>query len=154
MDLDGVDVRQISVSKGPEKLATVVTRNAENKHRLSLINYEQANVLKTIEDITTAVFSGQNDSTIVAGKDSKEENIVVFDKGLNEVNSIKLTFPNLNDNIEVDQYRVFWVSEPHRNHFVVFVAYYASEDDLNENIGSTLMIWFGDQLAKPGLTLD
>ena len=40
MDLDGVDVRQISVSKGSEKLATVVTRNEENKHRLSLINYE------------------------------------------------------------------------------------------------------------------
>ena len=69
-------------------------------------------------------------------------------------NSIKLSFPNLDENIEVDDYRVFFIGEPYKNNYIVFVAYYETEDDLNSNCGRSMMFWVGDDLSKPGLTLD
>ena len=156
MDLGTVDVRQISVApqRMPQKLATVVTRSADETplHRLLLINYDTATVVKRKDEITTAVFSADG-KAIVAGKDSKEENLLVFDLSLALINSIKLSFPGLSEGIEVDDYRVFWVSEPHRNNYVVFASYFATEDDVEGNIGKTMMFWVGDELAKPGLTL-
>ena len=71
MNLDGVDVRQISVSSGSEKLATVVTRNADNLHRLLLVNYESGDIVASQEEITSAVFSADS-KFIVAGRDSRE----------------------------------------------------------------------------------
>ena len=78
----------------------------------------------------------------------------MYDLTLNEVNQIKLSFPGLSDEIEVDQYRVFWVCEPFKNNYILFAAYYASEDDVEENVGRTLMIWIGEEVGKPGLTLE
>ena len=51
MDLGAVDVRQISVAhpNAPQKLATVVTRTQDEEqplHRMLLINYERACVVK------------------------------------------------------------------------------------------------------------
>ena len=135
-------------------MATVVTRSADDSptHRLLLINYDAATVVKRKDEITTAVFSADGKS-IVAGKDSKDENLLVFDLSLTQINSIKLSFPDLNAEIEVDNYRIFWVSEPHRNNYVVFASYFACQDDVDENMGKTMMFWIGDELAKPGLTL-
>ena len=45
---------------------------------MMLINYDSATVVKRKDEITTAVFNPQG-SHIVAGKDSTEENLVVFD---------------------------------------------------------------------------
>lgn len=50
-------------------------------HRLLLINYESATVVKREDDITTAVFSAQG-SHIIAGRDSTRENLLVFDLNL------------------------------------------------------------------------
>ena len=71
MNLDSVDVRQISITPGADKLATVVTRNDSNKHRLILVNYETGAIVSSQEDINSAVFSADGKS-IVAGKDSTE----------------------------------------------------------------------------------
>lgn len=51
-------------------------------------------------------------------------------------------------------YRIFWICEPFKNNYILFAAYYASEDDKEENIGKTLMIWIGTEIACPGLTLE
>jgi len=37
---------------------------------------------------------------------------------------------------------------------VVFAAYHATQEDFDEKIGKTLMLWFGEDLCQPGLTLD
>lgn len=57
MDLNGVDVRQISVSLGGNKLTTVITRNEENAHMMLLVNHETGVVLHRKEGVTSAVFS-------------------------------------------------------------------------------------------------
>lgn len=88
-----------------------------------LINYDSASVVKREDSITTAVFSADG-SHIYAGKDSRDENIVVFDLELAVKNEIKLSFPGLDDSIEVDDYRIFWVGEPYKNNIVVFAACY------------------------------
>ena len=66
---------------------------------------------------------------------------------------IKFTFPDLDEEIEVDQYRVFWISESFNNNYIIFAAYLNTEDDFEAQMGRTLMIWVGDELAKPGQTL-
>ena len=78
----------------------------------------------------------------------------MFDLNLNEVNQIKFSFPDLSEDIEVDMYRIFWICEPFKNNYILFAAYYASEDDKEENIGKTLMIWIGTEIACPGLKLE
>lgn len=37
---------------------------------------------------------------------------------------------------------------------MVFAACYRSDDDLDDNVGETLLINISEDLAKPGLTLD
>ena len=78
MDLGGVDVRQISVS---QNLATVVTRNDAKQYRMLLINHDTAVVVASKDEVTTAVFSADGKS-IIAGKDSMEENLLVLDLNL------------------------------------------------------------------------
>ena len=153
MDLDGVDVRQVSICPSDKKLATVVSRNKDNAHRMLLVNHETASVLHRKDEITSAVFSADG-QFIVAGKDSKEENLLTFDLNLNQTNSIKFSFPDLSEDIEVDDYRVLWVSEPFKSNYIIFLSYFNTQDDLNDNIGKTLMVWVGDEIAKAGLTLE
>ena len=150
MDLGGVDVRQISVS---QNLATVVTRNDAKQYRMLLINHDTAVVVASKDEVTTAVFSADGKS-IIAGKDSMEENLLVLDLNLQPQNSIKLSFPGLSEDIAVDNYRVFWISEPHKNNTFVFAAYFEDESSVDDNLGRTLMIWIGDDIAKDGQTLD
>ena len=85
MELGPVDVRQISVAprrNSPHKLATVVTRSSQEEenplYSLILVDFGNAAVLKREDQITSAVFSADG-SHIVAGRDSNDENIVVFD---------------------------------------------------------------------------
>mmetsp|Transcript_28155 Transcript_28155/g.37567 ORF Transcript_28155/g.37567 Transcript_28155/m.37567 type:complete len:118 (+) Transcript_28155:15-368(+) len=66
---------------------------------------------------------------------------------------MKLTFEGLSEDIEVDDFRVFWVSEPFRNNYIIFAAYYESQDDFDDKVGKTLLIHVGEELAKPGLSL-
>ena len=73
---------------------------------------------------------------------------------LQTVKQINFSFPNMDPSIKTDNYRVFWVNEPYQNNYVIFAAYYSNEEELNDNIGKTLMIWIGDEIAKPDLTLD
>ena len=107
---EGTDVRQVSVSGGGEPYATVVTRSATNEHSLLVINYSTGGVLHRKDEFTTAVFSPDG-ASIVAGKDSYDEHIVVMDLSLREKNKIGLSFPQLSDKIEVDRYRIFWINE-------------------------------------------
>ena len=67
---------------------------------------------------------------------------------------MKLSFQNLHASIEIDDYRVFWISEPHKGNYIIFASYFNSQSDVDEKIGKTLMIWVGEELAKPGLTID
>ena len=125
MDLNGVDVRQISVSLGGKKLTTVITRNEENAHMMLLVNHETGVVLQRKEGVTSAVFSSDGQK-IIAGKDSMVENVLVFDLNFKLINSIKFSFPDLSDSIEIDDYRVLWVCEPFKNNYIIFVAYYCT----------------------------
>ena len=118
-----------------------------------LINYDSASVVKREDQITTAVFSADG-SHIFAGKDSRDENIVVFDLDLAVKNKIKLSFPGLDEGIEIDDYRIFWISESYKNNIVVFAACYENQESVDDNLGRTIMFWIGDNLSKPGLTLD
>ena len=60
----------------------------------------------------------------------------------------------MDPSIETDDYRVFWISEPYKNNYIIFAAYFSTEEELNDNIGKTLMIWIGDEIAKPDVTLN
>ena len=103
--------------------------------------------------MTTAVFNAAEDA-IVAGLDSHENGLAVLDLNtLDEISHMNLSFPGLSDEISVDKYRLFWISEPYKNHYAMFAAYYEGEDDLNENIGRTLMIWVGQDINR-GTTLE
>ena len=77
------------------------------------------------------------------------DNIVVFDYELNKLKSMKLSFPNLDPSIEIDNYRVLWISEPYKSNYIVFASYFNSQSDVDENIGKTLMVWFGEEIAIP-----
>lgn len=120
---------------------------------LILVNYGTAAVTHRKSDITSAVFSA-NGQSIIAGKDAMDENLLVLDLSLIQKNAIKLSFPDLHEDIEIDDFRVLWVCEPYKNNYIVFAAYFCSQDDLDDNIGKTMMVWMGDELAKPGLSLD
>ena len=76
------------------------------------------------------------------------------DDVLETSNTLKLSFPDICDKFEVDKYRVLWIGEPHKGSIIAFVSYFADESALEDNIGQTLMVWFGDDLAKDGQTLD
>ena len=103
MDMnEAIDVRQVSVSPAANSnLATVVTRNSDNKHTLLLIDFEAGSVKKKQREITSAVFSSDG-SHIIAGCDSYDENIIVLDHNLTRQNMIKFTFPGLSDEITFD----------------------------------------------------
>ena len=98
--------------------------------------------------VTTAVFNASKDA-IVAGLDKNENGLVVLqiDESLAELNTINLTFPGLHEAVGVDKYRLFWITKPHRDHYIMFAAYYDCEGDMGEGgddrVGKTLMIWIG-----------
>lgn len=99
----------------------------------------------------------QDEQNLIVGKDGIDEGfqIMSFQKETLELkNTIKLTFPDLCDKFTVDKYRVLWISPPHKNTTIAFVTYFADEDSLEENVGQTLMVWFGEDLAKEAQTLD
>ena len=54
------------------------------------------------------------------------ENVLVFDLNFKLINSIKFSFPDLSDSIEIDDYRVLWVCEPFKSNYIIFVAYYCT----------------------------
>ena len=102
MDLDGVDIRQISVAKaGGHNLATVVTRNKDNVHKLHLVDHQRAAMVKSMTGVTSAVFS-PNSNFIIAGKDAQDENLLVLDLQLKQVNALKFSFCELHEDIEID----------------------------------------------------
>lgn len=70
------------------------------------------------------------------------------DENFEVINSITLSYPDLHEDIGVDQYKAYYLQKCHEN-IVVFGAYFTSQDDLDDNIGSTIMFWFG-----PGLDLE
>ena len=110
------------------------------------------------EQVTSCVFSGDHQKLIV-GKDGIDEGIQIMswkteDDVLETSNTLKLSFPDICDKFEVDKYRVLWIGEPHKGSIIAFVSYFADESALEDNIGQTLMVWFGDDLAKDGQTLD
>ena len=98
--------------------------------------------------MTTAVFNSA-ENAIIAGLDAHENGLAVLDlDSLDEISNINLTFPKLSEDISVDKYRLFWISEPYRNHYAMFAAYYEDEESLNDNFGRTLMIWVGEDIDK------
>ena len=125
MDMNGaVDVRQVSTPPAASSnLACVVTRSSGNEHTLLLVDYEAGCVKKKLPEITSAVFS-RDGAHIIAGRDTYEENIIVLDHALTRQNMIKFTFPGLSDEIQIDKYRVLWVSEPKHDSYLIFMAYH------------------------------
>ena len=53
----------------------------------------------------------------------------MLDLTLAQQSMIKFTFPDLDEEIEVDQYRVFWISESFNNNYIIFAAYHNTEGD-------------------------
>lgn len=59
------------------------------------------------------------------------------------VNKITLSFPNLHEDILVDEYRAYYLKVLHDGNLIAFGAYFSDEDALDENIGLTMMFFLG-----------
>ena len=75
--------------------------------------------------MNSAVFNQAKDS-IIAGLDKNENGLVCLkaDESLEELNTINLSFPDLDESIEIDKYRLFSI-ERFKNNFIMFAAYYS-----------------------------
>ena len=82
-------------------------------------------VLASRADVNSAVFNQAKDS-IIAGLDKNENGLVCLkaDESLEELNTINLSFPDLDESIEIDKYRLFSI-ERFKNNFIMFAAYYS-----------------------------
>ena len=136
------------------KLATLILENDDKPHKLFLLDLDKGSVLGSKENVNSAVFNAAQDA-IIAGMDTTEDGLVVLkaDGSLAELTTINLTFPKLNDDIEIDKYRLFWIEQPFKNNFIMFAACYPDQDSLDDNLGMTLMIWVGDDI-KQGTSLE
>ncbi len=114
-----------------------------------------------VENINSAVFS-EDGRRIIAANNDHIDNIVVFDAQttdvdrrlrLNRLSSIKLTFPDLHEDIMVDKYRLFTIERLQDGNFIAFGAYYETQSDFDDSIGKTMMFFFGDQVNE-GTSLD
>jgi hypothetical protein len=76
----------------------------------------------------------------------------VEDDNFKEINSINLSFPDLHEDIGVDVYRVYYLQKCNEN-IVAFGAYFTSQDDVDNNIGSTMMFWLGRDLDLQNVTM-
>ena len=109
-------------------MATIIlqTGNAQDvKYELFLFDLDKSVVIGRKQDVTSAVFNSAKDA-IIAGLDKTEDGLAVLkaDESLAELTTINLTFPNLNENIGIDKYRLFWIAKPYRNNYIMFAAYY------------------------------
>jgi len=79
--------------------------------------------------------------------------ISMVDAGTNRVvNQINLSFPNLHEDIQVNEYRAYYLKILHDGNLIAFGAYFTDEDALAENIGSTMMFFLGK--LKPDSTTE
>ena len=69
------------------------------------------------------------------------------DESLAELNTINLSFPDLDESIEIDKYRLFSI-ERFKNNFIMFAAYYSDQGSVDDNIGQTMLIWVGKDIGK------
>lgn len=59
-----------------------------------------------------------------------------------------MTYPGLHENIEVDKYYVYSLEMLPGGNLVAFGAYFGSQDDLDDLIGSTMMFWLGPNINE------
>jgi hypothetical protein len=81
-------------------------------------------------------------------KDRQEEQLTILEsKNFASVNSFALSYPNLHDEIGVDYYRLYSLQVLPGGNLVGFGAYFYNQDDINDNIGNTIMFWLGNKVG-------
>lgn len=88
------------------------------------MNLESGALIKTVDEITSAIFCEAGRLIIAAGN-GHDENILVFDaNSVEKLNAITLSFPDLHEDVKVDKYRLFTIERLQDGNFVAMGAYY------------------------------
>ena len=120
---------------------------------LSVINFETGVLIKTVDAITSAIFS-EDGRLIIATGDGHDRNILVFDADtMLELSKITLSFPDLHDDVSIDKYRLFTIERLQDGNFIAMGAHYKDQNNFDQNIGHPIMFFLGNELNEK-TTLD
>ena len=115
---------------------------------LSVINFKTGDLIKTVDEITSAVFT-KDGKLIIAAGNGHDKNILVFDaNSVDELNAITLSFPGLHERVGVDQFRLFTIERIKDGNFIAMGARYESQDDFDGKIGKPIMFFLGNELNE------
>ena len=92
MKKDKAHIRQLKTCKN---LAAICLHDGDLGFNLSVVNFETGVLIKTVDAITSAIFS-EDGRLIIATGDGHDRNILVFDAdAIDELSKITLSFPDL-----------------------------------------------------------
>ena len=118
---DKAHIRQLKISKN---LAAICVHDGAVRFNLSVMNLESGELIKTVDEITSAIFC-EAGRLIIATGNGHDENILVFDaNSVEKLNTITLSFPGLHDDVQIDKYRLFTIERLQDGNFVAMGAYY------------------------------
>ena len=147
---DKAHIRQLKTCKN---LAAICLHDGDKGFSLSVINVETGVLIKTVDAITSAIFS-EDGRLIIATGDGHDRNILVFDADtMLELSKITLSFPDLHKDVSIDKYRLFTIERLQDGNFIAMGAHYKDQDNFDQNIGHPIMFFLGNKLNEK-TTLD
>ena len=129
-------------------LAAICVHDGEEKFGFSLFDFQTGKSIRTIDNITSAVFNADG-SRIIATNNLHDEHILVLNgQNAELLSSMTITFPGLHPDITVDKYRLFSIERIKDGSYLAFGAYYRKQDKFDKNEGKTMLFFLGNQIDE------
>jgi len=110
-----------------ENLGALCINDEKVNFTFILFDVNSRHTIKTIADVTSAVFN-HDGTRIIASSNKSDSHILILDsKTGDELNRINISFKVLHQRIKVDRYRLFTIERLQDGNYVALGAYYKTQ---------------------------